>query len=159
MWIGVDILGVNELDRLHTRAWFRRYVYAEAELAIANSFGDLREREFLAGRFAAKEAVLKALGVGCRLGLAPRQVSVLRDKNSAPIVRLSGPAARRAAALGMFEIAVSIAHKGDWVVAVAIGSPDASGTLDNGVAGIAQTTLQEIIQSRATTDGEQRCLM
>src|SRR6185437_5974783 len=62
--LGVDVLRVGDLDRLLTRDWFRRYVYADAELAIASDFGAGRAREFLAGRFAAKEAIAKALGTG-----------------------------------------------------------------------------------------------
>ncbi|MFJ5121766.1 4'-phosphopantetheinyl transferase superfamily protein [Kitasatospora sp. NPDC088548] len=56
----------------------RAFVYDEAELAAAEAFGPDRAREFLAGRSAAKEAVLKALGTGFTGGIRPRDVAVLR---------------------------------------------------------------------------------
>ncbi|MFI9201800.1 holo-ACP synthase [Streptomyces sp. NPDC053048] len=163
MRIGIDVLGLGELDRLLTRPWFRRYVYAEDELALADSFGPDRAREFLAGRFAAKEAVLKALGTGCggSSGLTPRQIRVVRDAASAPLVRLEGAAAWRAAGIGVSKVAVSIAHKGELVIAVALGhegdGPAASGTEvtadaeDADADRVAQTVLAELTAIRVGT--------
>ncbi|MFD4791992.1 holo-ACP synthase [Streptomyces anulatus] len=128
MRIGVDVLAIGELDRLHTRGWFRQHTYDQEELELAGSLSPSREREFLAGRFAAKEAVLKVLGTGFGNGISPAHVRVLRDGRSAPVVRLAGAAARRAAELGIGTIAVSIAHKDECVVAVAIGGPSAGDT-------------------------------
>ncbi|MER6030918.1 holo-ACP synthase [Streptomyces sp. NPDC001851] len=120
MRIGVDVLALGELDRLNTREWFRRHTYADEELGYAATLSPSREREFLAGRFAAKEAVVKALGTGFGGGIRPAQVCVARDDRSAPVVRLSGAAARHAQELGLAAITVSIAHKGACVVAVAL---------------------------------------
>ncbi|GAB3981105.1 4'-phosphopantetheinyl transferase superfamily protein [Plantactinospora veratri] len=64
MRLGIDLMSVDELDRLTRRAWFIRYAFADAELAHADRLSGERRREFLAGRFAAKEAVLKVLGTG-----------------------------------------------------------------------------------------------
>ncbi|MGP3983174.1 holo-ACP synthase [Streptomyces sp. KR80] len=121
MWIGVDLVYLGELDRLLDRAWFRAFAYDEAELATADGLGPERAREFLAGRFAGKEAVLKALGTGMACGVRPRQIAILRSDGGAPVVRLTGVAADRAADLGMAEVRVSISHKRDLVVAVALG--------------------------------------
>ncbi|QUH01521.1 holo-ACP synthase [Saccharopolyspora erythraea] len=148
MWVGVDVLGAGELDALLARPWFRTYTYAAAELAIADTFGASRAREFLAGRFAAKEAVLKALGTGVGGGITPRQVGILRDVTAAPVVELTGAASARADALGMAEIAVSISHKDDYVVAVAVGGR--AGAPLGGGAGIARTTLEEIASQGAS---------
>jgi holo-[acyl-carrier protein] synthase len=78
MWVGVDLMSVSELDRLRGRRWFERYVYAQAELAAAAGMADRRRREFLVGRFAAKEAVLKALRVGLFQGVSPCDIVVTR---------------------------------------------------------------------------------
>lgn len=123
MWIGVDVLMAGELDRLLERPWFRAYVYAAEELDLAGSFGEERAREFLTGRFAAKEAVLKAIGTGVGAGVTPRQVAVLRAGGGAPLVRLAGTAARRARERGIGTVNVSITHKRGTVVAAAIGVP------------------------------------
>lgn len=123
MWIGVDLLRVDELDRLLERDWFRAFAYDESELAVASGFGPDRSREFLAGRFAAKEAVLKAIGTGFTAGVKPRQVAITRSTTGNPAVHLSGAAAAHAAELGMSQIQVSITHKADLVLAVAFALP------------------------------------
>ncbi|MEE1781394.1 holo-ACP synthase [Streptomyces sp. SP17BM10] len=125
MWIGVDLLHIGELDRLLGRPWFRAFAYDAAELATAEAFGPERAREFLAGRFAAKEAVLKALGTGFTGGIRPRDVAVLRSDGGAPVVRLSGAAAARATGLGVADVQVSITHKRDLVLAAALARPGA----------------------------------
>ncbi|KAA2264197.1 4'-phosphopantetheinyl transferase superfamily protein [Solihabitans fulvus] len=126
MWIGVDLLRLGELDRLVLRPWFRAYVYDETELAVADAFGPDRRREFLAGRFAGKEAVLKAIGSGAACGVRPCQVAIRRSATGAPVVELAGAAAERAAALGVAEVRVSITHKGDLVLALAVGVSQSS---------------------------------
>lgn len=121
MVLGVDLLAMNELDRLLTRSWFREYAYTAEELATADELGESRRREFLAGRFAAKEAIVKALGCGYGSGIAPRQAAVLRAESGAPCIQLSGALARAADELGLVELDVSISHKTGFVVAVAVG--------------------------------------
>ncbi|MDI3408216.1 holo-ACP synthase [Streptomyces sp. B-S-A6] len=128
MRIGVDVLSPAELDRLTTREWFRRHTYAEEELEYAATLSPSREREFLAGRFAAKEAVVKVLGTGFGRGIRPAQVCVARADRSAPVVRLSGAAARHAEELGLGAITVSIAHKEACVVAVAVAADHSDAT-------------------------------
>ncbi|WP_371482675.1 holo-ACP synthase [Kitasatospora sp. NBC_00315] len=123
MWIGVDVLHEDELSALLERPWFRAYAYAPAELALAGDYGEERAREFLTGRFAAKEAALKVIGTGVGSGVTPRQVAVLRTVLGAPVVRLSGAAAQRARERGIAGISVSITHKRGLVMAAAIGVP------------------------------------
>lgn len=139
MGIGVDVLHEDELDALLRRPWFRAYAYAAEELSIAESFGAQRAREFLAGRFAGKEAALKAIGIGVGGGVTPRQVAIVRGADGAPAVRLSGAAARRARERGIAGIAVSITHKKGLVVAAAIGmstppAGDVSAAIVDGVS-------------------------
>ncbi|MER5521311.1 4'-phosphopantetheinyl transferase superfamily protein [Streptomyces sp. NPDC002763] len=118
---GVDVLGMGELDRLSARPWFLEYAYSDWERAFAAELGATRRREFLAGRFAAKEAVVKALGRGFGGGIQPRCVEIHRRRDGAPQVRLHGAAADLADTLAA-SVHVSIAHKGDLVVAVAFTS-------------------------------------
>lgn len=125
MWIGIDVLAEGELSTLLRRPWFRAYIYDADELALADDLGESRAREFLTGRFAAKEAALKVLGTGVGQGVTPRQVAVLRAEGGAPVVRLSGAAARRARDRGIGGVSVSITHKHGLVVAAAIGVPEA----------------------------------
>jgi phosphopantetheine--protein transferase-like protein len=120
MSLGVDVLTVGELDRLLIRDWFRRYAYTDTELDEAASFESSRGREFLAGRFAAKEAIGKALGTGWSGGIRPCHIGVPRAADGAPTVELTGPAARRAHERGLESVRVSITHKRGLVVAVAL---------------------------------------
>ncbi|MFE2723236.1 holo-ACP synthase [Kitasatospora sp. NPDC059327] len=122
--IGIDVLELGELDRLCERPWFLRHCFAEEELVRAGQLGAGRRREFLAGRFAAKEAVLKVLGTGLLRGIAPREIAVGQDPTGRPALRLHGRAAARAAELGLAGAAVSIAHKRRAVTAVAVGRLD-----------------------------------
>ena len=124
-FVGVDLLRIGELDRLTHRAWFRRLLYSAPERREAGRLAPGRRREFLAGRFAAKEAVLKALGVGLLAGVPAWQIDIGRAEGGAPRVELTGMAARRAADLGLDRIALSISHKEELVVAVAVGWPAA----------------------------------
>ena len=78
----------------------------------------------LAGRFAAKEAILKVLGTGWRGQIAWRDMEILNDAAGRPHVTLSGECARVAATLGITEIQLSITHTEHSAAAVAIGVGD-----------------------------------
>ena len=82
--------------------------------------------ETMAGRWAAKEAVSKVLGLGVR-GIGWRDIEIQRLPTGQPSVRLHGRAAARAEQLGMGRIAVSISHESDYAVAVAFGVRTAAG--------------------------------
>ncbi|GHF70396.1 holo-[acyl-carrier protein] synthase [Amycolatopsis bartoniae] len=133
--VGVDVLYLGELDRLLRRPRFHRLMYSPGELRTAATLAPARRREFLGGRFAAKEAVGKVLGTGLLCGIPPACIEVRRRADGAPEVRLSGAAARRAAEIGVGHIALSLSHKDELVVAVALGGPgehppaDEAGTL------------------------------
>jgi holo-[acyl-carrier protein] synthase len=121
MRLGVDLLALDELDRLAERGWFLRFVFAGSELDYATKLAGGRRREFLAGRFAAKEAVLKVLGLGLFDGVPPRDIAVDRSAAGEPTVRLHGAAARAAQRIPVAGISVSITHKRGLVAAVAVG--------------------------------------
>nr|MDT0658197.1 4'-phosphopantetheinyl transferase superfamily protein [Micromonospora sp. DSM 115978] len=121
MRLGIDIVTLGELDRLARREWFLRYVYAADELAEAATLGGGRRREYLAGRFAAKEAVLKVLGTGLLRGVAPRDIALLRAPGGSPIVSLRGTATHAARAVAISHVTVSVTHKRDLVAVVAAG--------------------------------------
>ncbi|MYT92946.1 4'-phosphopantetheinyl transferase superfamily protein [Streptomyces sp. SID8359] len=118
--VGLDLLDRTELDRLTTRRWFLRYCYAPEEIERAHRLTGRRRQEYLAGRFAAKEAVLKALGRGLFQGVAPRDILVGRAAGGAPHVELRGSAAEAAPGT---TVLISITHKGDAVAAVALTVP------------------------------------
>jgi holo-[acyl-carrier protein] synthase len=122
--VGVDVVELGRLqqaiDRFGDR--FLARVYTAEELFYAR-----RRVPELAARFAAKEAVSKALGVGMRhlsaQGIGWHEVEVLSDPRGKPVLRLSGRARELAEELGLCEWAVSLSHERDRALAfvVALG--------------------------------------
>jgi phosphopantetheine--protein transferase-like protein len=87
----------------------------------------VRDRpETFAGRWAAKEAVSKVLGLGVR-GIGWQEIEVERLPTGQPAVRLHGRALQRAEQLGMDRVALSISHESDYAVAIAFGVRTAGG--------------------------------
>jgi holo-[acyl-carrier protein] synthase len=121
MRLGLDLVTVDELSRLAVRPWFTRYVFADVELDHGETLTGARRDEFLAGRFAAKEAVLKLLGVGLFQGVLPRDIALEPLPTGAPAVCLRDTAARAARLAGVTQVTVSITHKQGLAAAVAIG--------------------------------------
>jgi holo-[acyl-carrier protein] synthase len=121
--LGVDIVKVDRIaaaiERFGMR--FANRVLTEREQRY------VRQRpETFAGRWAAKEAVSKVLGLGVR-GVGWRDIEVERLPTGQPSVRLHGRAAARAEQLGMDRIALSISHESDYAVAIAFGVRTAGG--------------------------------
>jgi holo-[acyl-carrier protein] synthase len=73
-----------------------------------------------AARFAAKEALFKALGTGWAKGITWLDVEVVRERPDAPIIRLYGEALRLSAARGVQRVHLSLSHSDQWAVAMVI---------------------------------------
>ena len=118
--IGVDIVEVGRVKELlaRYRDRFVRRVFTEAEARYASR--SVREAERLAGRFAAKEAVLKAFGTGKSHGILWRDVETVRGAMGKPEVKLYGKALNYMEKLGGKRIHVSITHDGGKAVAFVI---------------------------------------
>lgn len=114
--IGIDLIDIDRivavLERFPDR--FRTRVLTDLEQRYCG-----RRVERIAGRWAAKEAISKVLGLGVR-GVGWREIEILPNRAGAPQVRLYERAARRAAALGLEEVTVSISHERRMAVAVAV---------------------------------------
>lgn len=115
----IEIARVAEAIERHGERFLDR-VFTDAERAHATDRG-ASASQFYAGRFAAKEAVLKALGTGYAKGLAFHEIEVLPGPDGAPTVTLHGAARTRAALLGIDTILVSITHTRENAHAVAVG--------------------------------------
>ena len=115
--LGVDLVPVGRVKSARSAAFDRR-VFTPAELRYARGHADADER--LAGRFAAKEAVLKALGTGWAKGISWREVETVNDRAGRPVLRLKGRAAKRARSLGIARWHLSIAHAGGNALATAV---------------------------------------
>ncbi len=121
--LGIDIIKVDRIRRSLARFGprFSNRVLTPSEQRY------VRDRpETFAGRWAAKEAVSKVLGLGVR-GIGWRDIEIERLPTGQPAVRLHGRAERRAEQLGMERVAVSISHESDYAVAIAFGIRQAGG--------------------------------
>jgi holo-[acyl-carrier protein] synthase len=108
--MGIDIAEVDRVKgaiERHGEAFLRR-VYTPRERAYCEKFKNKYER--YAGRFAAKEAAMKALGTGWSRGVRWVDVEVVRQSGGRPTVLLAGEAAKVASALGVERVALSITH-------------------------------------------------
>src|SRR5712691_11795787 len=114
---GVDIIEIDRVADVIARHGdrFLQRIYTPDE--IAHCRGRVSE---LAARFAAKEAVMKALGTGVR-GIGWREIEVLPNRRGNPLVLLHGNARRRADALGLSTIDISLSHSRDYAVASVVG--------------------------------------
>jgi holo-[acyl-carrier protein] synthase len=115
--IGIDMIAISRVQAVlerHNERFLRR-VYTPEEVAFCR--GRVPE---LAARFAAKEAVMKALGTGAR-GVAWREIEVLPDRRGKPLVYLYGRAKERAGKIGLRAIDVSLTHEGGFAVAAVVG--------------------------------------
>jgi len=118
--IGVDIVDILRIQALLERygGRFLDRVYTEAEVAYAMRGANRAER--LAGRFAAKEATLKALGTGKSQGILWRDIETVRGAFGKPEVRLHGQAAKWAKRRHGGTVHVTITHDGGKAVAFVI---------------------------------------
>jgi holo-[acyl-carrier protein] synthase len=106
--VGVDLCEVDRMRRVLARTpGFAARVFTEDEQAYCRRRRDPVER--FAARFAAKEAVLKAMGAGVG-ACALREIEVVREESGAPSLVLHGAAANLAAARGIARWHVSLSH-------------------------------------------------
>lgn len=113
---GVDIIEVERIDRAilrHGSRFFERF-YTSQELIDSRG-----HTPALAARFAAKEAVAKALGTGIG-DIGWKEIEIINGPRREPVLRLHGDAAGRARALGLEAWAISMSHTHEHAVAVAM---------------------------------------
>ncbi len=113
---GVDIIEIPRIRHVantYGKRFFRR-IYTATEIDYCQG-----RASQLASRFAAKEAVMKALGTGVH-GIRWTDIEVVRHKGEAPNVQLHGTALAKAQRLGIKQIALSLSHSREYAVAVVV---------------------------------------
>jgi holo-[acyl-carrier protein] synthase len=115
--VGVDIVDLREFHRLLVSALGPPFLDRSFGRAERDYCGENLQR--LGGRWAAKEAVAKAIGTGFRLGLNPRDIRVLHDPGGAPLLSARDGATWPNGAQS-WDWSISIAHEDDIAIAVAI---------------------------------------
>jgi holo-[acyl-carrier protein] synthase len=118
--LGIDVTEVERIGAAIER-FGRRFIeriYTDAEIRYCES--KLNKLERFAGRFAAKEAAMKAIGTGWKLGVAWRDFEVRREPSGRPTIAFSGKAAEFAQRLGVRRASLSISHTAEQAIAQVI---------------------------------------
>ncbi|MCA1268684.1 holo-ACP synthase [Streptomyces rubiginosohelvolus] len=118
----MDILQIDRFERIAAHDRWVRALFTEREIEPISAYGSGRASEYLAGRFSAKEAVAKVLGVGLMGRVKWRDIEVLRAPSGAPRVQLHRFARARADELRFRTVEVSLSHQPTMVVAFAVGT-------------------------------------
>ena len=119
--VGTDIVEVDRIRKAFSRRpeKFRRKILAAEEIEKTPV---TREIEYLAKRFAAKEAISKVLGTGMRFGVSFGDILILTDLDTGqPLVELKGHAKQKASMKGINRILISISDEKDYAMAFAVG--------------------------------------
>lgn len=118
---GVDIIEIHRIKHsLETLGQaFKDRIFTEREISYCEKRKETKYKSY-AARFAAKEAVSKALGTGISEGIKWKEIEVVNDEKGKPDICLSGRAKERLAELGGTSISISLAHCEDYAVAYAV---------------------------------------
>lgn len=118
--VGTDILRVARVDDVVARLGdrFVRRILTPTEQEEFRASG--QPNRLLAKRFAAKEAIAKALGTGIGRGVSWQDIQIEHNGDGAPLVRLSGGALATAQRRGAGRVELSLADESDYVVAFAV---------------------------------------
>jgi holo-[acyl-carrier protein] synthase len=118
--IGIDIVEVYRIRQTLTRTpRFATRVFTETERSICEGKGAAAYQSY-AGRFAAKEAFLKALGTGWRGRVTWHEIEIINDPLGAPSFNVSGEAAALLTEKGAGRVHLSISHTSDTAIAQVI---------------------------------------
>lgn len=117
--IGTDILQIERLEKTLQRSpKIAERVLTDREMAEFDSAS--QQARFLAKRFAAKEAVVKALGTGIGNGVGWQHIEIGHDELGKPLISLSDGALKRAQVMGANSYHLSLSDERDYVVAMVV---------------------------------------
>lgn len=116
--LGLDVVELARIERILKRFGTS---FTNKILTPAERLGlPLHAAAYVAARFAAKEAAVKALGTGFSQGIGLQDIEVHKEASGRPVLVLHGPAATRCAALGATGLHLSLTHGRDTAAAVVI---------------------------------------
>jgi len=115
--VGIDLVKISRVEGM-IRRWglgFLGKVFTENEQR--DCLSQKGKAQYFAGRFAVKEAFLKALGTGMRKGMRWKAIETQRDAFGKPVLKLSGQVRSFADEQGVREVLTSISHDHDYAIA------------------------------------------
>lgn len=121
MRTGIDITRIKRFKKFLKNEKFLNKVFTEKEIEhILQNKTEIGKLERLAGKFCAKEAILKALGTGIGNGIKLKEIEILSDENLRPKVFLYSNAKQKFAVLKLNEIDISISHDAGMAIAICV---------------------------------------
>jgi holo-[acyl-carrier protein] synthase len=149
--IGVDIVEIDRMNAILERTpTFCKKYFTEGECAYCMSRSN--PSQHFAARFAAKEAVSKALGCGFSQGVRPIDVEVVNDGSGKPSVKLYAAARLRASELSVEEVAISLSHTHTQAVAFALAITKGAQKVEEEKIDSKQELRQKFKEARAILD-------
>ncbi len=118
MLIGIDILDVMRMEKFIQNERFLENYFTSYEAMYVSQ--TMRKTQSLAGIFCAKEAFLKALGIGINNGIDLNEIEISHDKNGKPFVKLSDNAKIILTTFGVTDVQISISHTDEVCTAICI---------------------------------------
>ena len=115
--VGIDLVEISRLQNSISRANFLQRCFCDSEIEQYYKHNKLT---YLAGRFAAKEAVVKALGTGLIEGLSLTDIEITQMPSGAPNVVLKDKALEIANMLGISKWLISISHTANYATAIVL---------------------------------------
>jgi len=117
---GVDIIEIKRIKKVSASYGERFYnrIFTVNELVYCRG-----RAPQLASRFAAKEAVMKALGTGTR-GVSWKDIEVKRKRGMAPFIELHRRARERATQIGLKDLTLSLSHSKEFAIAAVVGNSE-----------------------------------
>lgn len=117
--IGIDLIEVGRLERLIAKDGnFVKRMFSPEEIRYCHA--KRYRAQHYAVRFAAKEALLKALGCGLSGGIGWKDISVEKDEAGKPVIRLQGKAEKQLGALRGRSVHLSMSHTREWAVSCVV---------------------------------------
>lgn len=116
--VGIDLVSIEDLKTKIQNQTFINKVFTENEIDYCQSYRSAIEH--YAGKFAAKEAFMKAIGKGIQQGIWFKQIEIINEATGAPTFNLHRQALETANALHINRIHGSISHSKDYAVAIVI---------------------------------------
>ncbi|WP_066258421.1 holo-ACP synthase [Neobacillus drentensis] len=120
MYIGIDIIEINRISKLLDYEKSLLNIFTKNELDVANKLGAKRKIESLAGKFAAKEAAVKALGSGFNEFIHPNDIEILNNENGMPFMILHNRSLEYSKKMNIEKYKVSISHNKTTAAAVVV---------------------------------------
>jgi len=116
--VGIDLVNIPKLAAMLEGPLFLNKVFTAAEIKACQKYS--HPNEHFAGKFAAKEACMKALERGIRQEIWFTQIEVLNNESGAPHIQVSGEAGKVMESLGVIRIHVSISHADGLATAIVL---------------------------------------